>query len=214
MRASITSLPLPSLHSLLFLPFPFPSLRGGKGEGREGEGGAPEARARATHRLLPRSSSRRRSVRRPAWWSRRGGRNVCRRKATDPSSLVFQWTRVGFRSDTLHRGLRRDFVEQHRAVGDVQHPRRGPPRDAFRFLLLLAVGLQDGVHLGPQADELGDGMTIIFVLHLAEDLLVDDAEGLVRLGIVAGVVIIEVRGHVRVHVRRFQAVDQAVGVGH
>ena len=119
-----------------------------------------------------------------------------------------------FRNDALHRGLRRDFVEQRRAVGDVQHPRRGPPRDAFRLLLLVAVGLQDGVHLGPQTDELGDGTTVVFVLHLVEDLLVDDAEGLVRLGIVAGVVIVEVRGHVRVHVRRFQVVDQAVGVGH
>ena len=117
---------------------------------------------------------------------------------------------LGFGSDALHRGFRRDFVEQRRAVGDVQHPWRGSPWDAFCLLLLVAVCLQDGVHLRPQANELSD----VLVLHFAEDLFVGNAEGLVRLGIVAGVVIVEVRGHVCVHVRRFQVVDQAVGVGH
>ena len=208
MRASITSLPLPSLP---FLPFPFPRLRGGKGEG--GGAGLP-GRARGLrivfffdHQVYGVVSV-----------GQRGDRVVedvtfvvVRRQTRLCQS--FGENALVFRNDALHRGLRRDFVEQRRAVGDLQHPRRGPSRDAFR-LLLVAVGLQDGVHLGPQADELGDGTTIVFVLHLAKDLLVDDAEGLVRLGIVSGVVIVEVRGHVRVHVRRFQVVDQAFGVGH
>ena len=206
MRASITSLPLPSL--------PFPSPSGRKGGGVGGGAGLP-GRARGLRIVFFFDHQ----IDGVVSVGQRGDRVVedvtfvvVRRQTRLRQS--FGEHALVFRNDALHRGLRRDFVEQRRAVGGVQHPRRGPPRDAFRLLLLVAVGLQDGVHLGPQADELGDGTTVVFVLHLAEDLLVDDAEGLVRLGIVAGVVIVEVRGHVRVHVRRFQVVDQAVGVGH
>ena len=85
--------------------------------------------------------------------------------------------------------LRRERV----AVEDVQLFRRRALRDLLSFLFFAAVGFQDEVHLGPQVDEFNDRTPVIFVLHhLAEDLFVTNAEGRVRLGIVAGVVIVEV----------------------
>ena len=208
MRVSITSLPFPSP------PLPFLPFREGRERREGGRGGAGLSGSSHGLRFL--------------FFDQVDGVVSVGQRADhvveDEAFVVigqqthlrqsFREHSLVFGSVSLHRGLRRDFVEQRGAVGVLQHPRRGSPRDAFRLLFLMAVGFQDGVHLGPQADELGYGTTIVLVLHLAQDLLVANADGRVRRRIVAGVVIVEVRGHVCVHIPRLQVVDQAVGVGH